>query len=149
MSQTLSSNSPVSVSSKQYFPRDFTRKKHVSGTRFLRTVEWDDIDARLKYRMKKRNSRTRQKRKQIKNPVNREMQKAMLAKALRKSKAESERTPLVMLHYARSLEKYELKAKTWKTASGDKGQRSDNYALTGFTDRNIGRETLYTLVHRR
>jgi hypothetical protein len=49
---------------------------------------------------------------------------------------------LVMNHYSRSLEKYELKAKTWKTASGDIKEgghdQSANYDLANFFHRSVG-----------
>jgi hypothetical protein len=45
---------------------------------------------------------------------------------------------IVINHYCRSLEKFGLKIKTWKTANGDGADGS--YDLTHFMDRNIGWE---------
>jgi hypothetical protein len=46
--------------------------------------------------------------------------------------------PMVMLHYSRTLEKYELKSKTWKTASGEQSN-ADAYQIGGFSDRQLGK----------
>jgi hypothetical protein len=43
--------------------------------------------------------------------------------------------PILIMHYSRTLEKYALKAKTWKTSSGE----SDQYQIVGFNDRQLGR----------
>ena len=42
-------------------------------------------------------------------------------------------------HYARSLEKYGYKARTWRTASGEGGSSAaTNYDIAGFLARNVG-----------
>ncbi len=53
--------------------------------------------------------------------------------------------PILMMHYARTLEKYELKSKTWKTASGEQA-KADKYKLEGFMDRQLGQWTFLVVV---
>ena len=55
-------------------------------------------------------------------------------------------TPLVMMHYSRSLEKYELKSRTWKTASGEQA-KSDRYQIGGFSDRQLGKLVFNMNMH--
>jgi hypothetical protein len=45
---------------------------------------------------------------------------------------------LQIMHYSRSLEKFSLKSRTWVTASGEGGAKSNNYHLGHFLDRQIG-----------
>lgn len=62
-----------------------------------------------------------------------------MTKVLYKGKASNRgfKMPLVMLHYSRTLEKYELKSKTWKTSSGEQ-TKADRYQIGGFSDRQLG-----------
>lgn len=53
----------------------------------------------------------------------------------------AEQGKIFLHHYARSLEKYEMKGKTWQTSSGDLGSDSSSYDITGFLDRSIGWKT--------
>jgi hypothetical protein len=46
--------------------------------------------------------------------------------------------PITLNHYARSLEKFELKSQTWHTASGETASSTGNYDLPMFFSRNIG-----------
>lgn len=41
-------------------------------------------------------------------------------------------------HYSRSLEKYALKARTWRTASGEGSDGAARYNIEGFLARNVG-----------
>lgn len=60
-----------------------------------------------------------------------------VTKPLFKGKNKNWNSPLVIMHYARSLEKYGLKGKTWKTSSGEQ-KYSDKYQVGGFQDRQLG-----------
>ena len=66
-----------------------------------------------------------------------------VTKSLFRGKASSRgfKLPLVMMHYSRSLEKYELKSKTWKTSSGEQS-KADKYDIGGFSDRQLGESLL-------
>jgi hypothetical protein len=70
-----------------------------------------------------------------------------VTKALYKGKGnKSWKMPIVMMHYSRTLEKYELKSKTWKTSSGEQSE-ADKYQIGGFSDRQLGKYLYYLEYH--